>query len=376
MPSLRTGVIGCGKVGEIHATALSGLPESDFVAVCDRDEGRATTFAEKYRVVAYTDVVDMVTSGGVQAVTIATPHPIHAPPALEALRAGVHVIVEKPLASSLADCDAMIEAAHNNQRILAMISQRRLYQPVQRIRKAIDDGKIGRPMLGTVAMLGWRDKPYYESDSWRGTWNGEGGGVLVNQAVHQLDILLWFMGEVDEVYGCWDNLNHPYIEVDDTAIAVIRFSNGGLGNILVSNSQNPALSGKVAIFGENGASVGVQTDGGAMFIAGMSSISEPPFNDLWTIPGESEQLNTWKTEDAAFFHSIDATHYYHGLQIRDFLQAILEDREPLVSGMEGRRTVALFTAIYRSQRDNCPVIYPLTPEYDRHDFDGRLSVKD
>ena len=139
--------------------------------------------------------------------------------------------------------------------------QRRFYRPCMRIHKAIEDGKLGRPVLGMVTMLGWRDEAYYNSDPWRGTWKGEGGGVLVNQAPHQLDLLLWYMGEVDEVYGVWKNLNHPYIEVEDTAVAVVKFKSGAVGNIVVSNSQNPALYGRVHIFGENGAAAGVQTDG-------------------------------------------------------------------------------------------------------------------
>jgi UDP-N-acetyl-2-amino-2-deoxyglucuronate dehydrogenase len=201
----------------------------------------------------------------------------------------------------------------------------------------------------------------------------EGGGVLVNQAPHQLDLLQWFMGPIAELYGCWDNLNHPYIEVEDTAIAVIRFENGALGNVVVSNSQKPGLYGKVHVHGSSGASVGVQTDGGAMFISGMSSVLEPPVNDLWTVPGEQSLLEHWKEEDAEFFRTIDATSYYHKLQIEDFLRAVLEGRQPEVTGLEGRKTVELFTAIYRSKRDRRPVRFPLQPEQDREDFDGRLA---
>ena len=228
-----------------------------------------------------------------------------------------------------------------------------------RIHQAIEDGKLGRPVLGMVTMLGWRDEAYYNSDPWRGTWDGEGGGVLVNQAPHQLDLLLWYMGEVDEVYGVWKNLNHPYIEVEDTAVAVVKFKNGGVGNIVVSNSQNPALYGKVHIFGENGAAAGVQTDGGAMFIAGMSSITEPPVNDLWTVPGEAEMLDAWKKADSDFFNSVDSMYYYHNEQIKDFLNAVQAGTKPLVDAREGRRTVELFTAIYRSTKDNCVVKFPL-----------------
>ena len=223
---------------------------------------------------------------------------------------GSHVLVEKPLASTLEDCDAMMEAAKRNNRHLGVISQRRFYAPSQRIREAIDTGKIGNPVLGTIQMLGWRGEAYYQSDAWRGTWADEGGGVLVNQSPHQLDLLLWYMGEIDEVYGVWRNLNHPYIEVDDTALAIVKFKNGGLGNIIVSNSQKPGIFGKVHVHGQNGASVGVQTDGGALFIAGMSSITDPPVNDLWTVPGEENLLAKFIEEDTAFFNTIDATVYY------------------------------------------------------------------
>jgi UDP-N-acetyl-2-amino-2-deoxyglucuronate dehydrogenase len=310
---------------------------------------------------------------GVQAVVVATPHPAHASVTVPALRAGAHVIVEKPLASSLEDCDAMIAAARDGGRTLAMISQRRLYAPVIRVRQAIDAGKLGRPVLGTVTMLGWRSEEYYRSDPWRGSWVGEGGGVLVNQAPHQIDILQWYMGEVDELYGAWANLNHPYIEVEDTSLAVIRFKSGALGNIVVSNSQKPGIFGKVWVHGSNGATVGVQTDGGSMFIAGMTTVTEPPVNDVWKVPGEEEMLARWQKEDSDLFLGIDATKHYHRLQIQEFLQAILEDRPAMVPGEEGRKTVEIFTAIYRSQRDRRPVKFPLAPESGRDDFDGRKA---
>jgi UDP-N-acetyl-2-amino-2-deoxyglucuronate dehydrogenase len=372
MEKLKTGLIGTGKVAHLHAAALANLEESEFAGVCGADFERAQAFAEPYGVTAWRSVREMVEEGGVRAVTICTPHPLHAEPAIEAARAGAHVIVEKPLASSLDDCDAMIRAADETGVKLAMISQRRLYAPVQRIKRAIDDGKLGRPALGAVTLLGWRDNAYYESNPWRGKWKGEGGGVLVNQASHQLDILQWFMGSVDEVFGCWANVNHPAIEVEDTAVAVIRFKSGALGSIIVSNSQNPALYGKVTVFGGNGATVSAQTDGGAMFIPGTSTIDEPPLNDLWTVPGEENDLDRWRSEDAEFFRTIDATKYYHQLQIQDFLRAIIEDRPPMVTGTDGRKTVELFTAIYRSQRDHIAIKFPLAPERDRDDFDGRL----
>jgi len=372
MDKLKTAVIGYGKVAHTHAEALASIPESEFVAVCGRDATKARAFGDRYGVRAFTSVEEMV-GAGAEAVVVATPHPAHAAVSVPALRSGAHVIVEKPLASSLADCDAMIGAARAGGRTLAMISQRRLYAPTRRVREAIDAGKLGRPVLGTVTMLGWRSAEYYRSDPWRGSWSGEGGGVLVNQAPHQIDLLQWFMGDVDELYGAWANLNHPTIEVEDTSVAVLRFRGGALGNIVVSNSQNPGIFGKVWVHGSNGATVGVQTDGGSMFIAGMTSVTEPPVNDVWTVPGEEEMLARWQKEDTDSFSGIEATKHYHRLQIRDFLQAILEGRRPLVPGEEGRKTVEIFTAIYRSQRDRRPVKFPLRPETGRNDDDGRTA---
>ncbi len=375
MKQVRTGIIGCGKVSETHARALSTLPESRFVAVCDLDLDRAGALAAQYGASAFGDVQQMISETGVEAVIICTPHPVHARPAIEAARAGAHVLVEKPMAANLRDCDAMLAAAGAAGVKLGVISQRRLYEPAQRMREAIDAGKIGSPILGTVIMLGWRDQAYYEADPWRGRWEQEGGGVLVNQAPHQLDLLQWFMGPIQELSGYWDNLNHPYIEVEDTALAMLRFKNGGLGSIIVSNSQKPGIFGKVHVHGSNGASVGVQTDGGAMFIAGMSEVMEPPVNDLWTVPGEESLLASWQEQDRATFETVDATRHYHQLQDQDFLQAILQDKDPLIAGAEGRITVEVFTAIYRSQRDRRPVQFPLDAEEGSDEFDGRLSPR-
>lgn len=346
---VRTGIIGCGNVAHIHAQALRNIPECSLIAVQNRTYPKAEAFAKQYGVKACERVEDMVTKEKVEVVIICTPHPEHKQPALEALNAGAHVLVEKPLASSLEDCDRMIEAARKGKRKLGVVSQRRFFESCRRMKKAIDDGKIGRPVMGTVSMLGWRDQKYYESAPWRGTWKGEGGGVLVNQSPHPLDIFQWLMNDdIEEVYGLSRNLNHPYIEVEDTALAIVKFKQGGIGNIIVSNSQRPGIHGKVHIHGKNGASVGVQTESGAMFIAGMSTILRPPEIDIWTIPGEESNIEAWKQEDEAFFKTIDPVEYYIRLQDLDFIQSIIQDRSPAITGEEGRKTVALFTAIYES----------------------------
>ncbi len=356
---VRTAVIGCGKVGHFHAKAYARLEQSELVACWNHHLPRAEAFAKEYGIRPYDDLERMVRKERVEAASVCTPHPNHAQAAAALARMGVHIIVEKPLAVSLKDCDEIIAAADSSGVIGATVCQRRFYPPAMRVKRAIEEGKIGRPVLGTVNMLGWRSMDYYRSDPWRGTWKGEGGGVLVNQAPHQLDLLLWYMGEVDSLFGVWDTLNHPELEVDDTAIAVIRFKSGALGNVCVSNSQNPALFGNVRVHGSNGASVGVQTDGGAMFIAGVSDISEPPVNDLWTVPGEEGMPAAWEGEDRELFITSDSTYCFHRRQLADFLDAVLHGGKPLVSLADGRRTVELFQGIYQSQRTGLPVRFPL-----------------
>ena len=186
---LRTAIVGCGKVAGTHALAYQSLPNSELVAVCDISPDRAQAFAASLRVNAYTDLAEMLGKEKVDVLSICTQHTQH-PAAVEiAAAAGVHAISEKPLAIDLASCDRAIAAARNAGIKLGVISQRRWYEPVMRMKEAIDAGKLGKPVLAIVTMLGWREPAYYRSDPWRGTWAGEGGGVVVSQAPHYLDLI-------------------------------------------------------------------------------------------------------------------------------------------------------------------------------------------
>ncbi len=368
-----TAVIGCGKVGQTHAQALACLGESHFVAVFDSDPLRAESFARQYGVKAYSNLEEMLSDRQVRMASICTPHPSHPDLVSACAQAHVHALVEKPMAVDLQGCDRMIQAADTAGIKLGVISQRRLYEPVQRVKQAVDGGKIGRPILGTLTVMGWRDEAYYRLDPWRGKWATEGGGVMVTQTTHQIDLFQWFMGPIDELFGYWANLNHPYVQVEDTAIAVVRFKSGALGNILLSNSQKPGFYAKIHVHGETGASVGVQTDGGSPFISGVTQSVDPPLNDVWTVPGEERRLQEWQAEDRTRCETLDPMTHYHKLQIQDFLKSILHDREPLVNGREGRKLVEVFTAVYRSQRDRRPVKFPPDALEGSEGFDGRLS---
>ena len=346
---MKTALAGCGKVGTLHGQALAQLPQSELVAVIDPDRARAESFSSRYGGTAYTDIGEAVRQTGAQAVFLCTPHPLHADAAIAAMENGANVLVEKPLAATLADCDRMIAAAERNGVQLGVVSQRRLYEPVLRMKQAIDAGKIGRPILATVAMFSWRDEAYYRSDPWRGKWETEGGGVLINQSPHHLDLLQWFMGPVEDIIGIAANLNHPYIEVEDTASATLRFAGGGIGNVVVSLCQKPGLYTKIHVHGSNGASVGAQTDSGATFIAGMSGQAGPALNDIWTIPGEEHLLASFEAEDRARFAAQpDSAAHYHLLEIERFLDSLIDGRPVPVPATEGRKVVAIIEAIYRS----------------------------
>jgi len=355
---LKTAIVGCGKVAATHALAYRALPNSDLVSVCDVAPERAQGFADKFEVRGYTDLAEMLQREKVDVLSVCTQHTQH-PAAVEiAAAAGVHVISEKPLAIDLTSCDRALAAARTAGIKLGVISQRRWYEPVQRMKDAIDAGKLGKPVLAIVTMLGWREPSYYLSDPWRGTWKGEGGGVVVSQAPHYLDLLSWFMGPASEMHAYWDNYNHPGIEVDDTVVASVRFHNGGMGSIVLSNSQRPGLFGKIHIHGSSGASVGAEIDSGSPFISGVTEKMDPPFNDIWTIPGEEQNLETWNREDRS--RPLNVMTHYHQLQLADFLCAVLEDREPLVDGEAGRRVVELFTGVYRSQLEHATMHLPIS----------------
>ncbi|MCL1993405.1 MAG: Gfo/Idh/MocA family oxidoreductase [Spirochaetes bacterium] len=336
---VRIGLVGYGKVAHLHAQAVVESAGGQLASVCGRNEARRGEFAGKWKIQSRQTIEEMARLDKVDAVIITTPHPQHCEGAVAAFEAGLHVLVEKPMALTVAECDKMLTAAQKAGRQLSVISQRRWYPACRRIKNAIDEGKIGKPVLAQLTILGWRDKAYYDSDPWRGKWATEGGGILINQAPHQIDLMHWYMGRFQEIHGFWDNFNHPYIEVEDSAVAAVRFESGAIGSVLVSNSQKPGIYAKVHVHGSAAWSCGVQTDGGAMFIAGMSGIAEPPLNDLWTIEGEKELLEKFRAQDEEFFKTINPTVHFFTCQIEDFCGAIREGRPAAVSGADGRETV-------------------------------------
>ena len=343
---LGIGIIGTGAVAPIHAQAVDSIAEAELVASCDIVESRVRAFADRFGGRPYTSADQILADPGVQAVLVCTPPDSHCPLAEQAAAAGVHVMVEKPLTMDLEQADAAIRAAERAGIKFGVIFQRRFWKAAQRACQAIGDGGIREVILGDCAVKWWRPEEYYRAEPWRGTWDREGGAVLVNQAIHAIDMYQWLMGPVDTVYGLWGNLSHPYIEAEDVGVAALRFQNGALGTIAATVSVNPQLGSRIAIHGSSGASVGIlEHPEGAVGV-----------NDIWTVPGEDLQAEKHRDEPSPVPQIWPS---YHALQIRNFVLAVQKDREPAVTAREGRKSIEIVKALYQSARTGAPVSLPL-----------------
>ena len=347
---VRVGLIGCGNIAKTHAQALTILPEAAFVSCTDIEPERARAMAATYEIPEiFPDAESLLTSGAVDAVVVCTPHPSHTPLVVAAASAGVHVLCEKPITTRLTDADRMIAAAERAGIKFGVIFQRRFWPAAQRIRRAIDAGQLGNLTLGECIAHLSRDRAYFAQGAWRGKWATEGGGVLMNQAVHTIDKFQWFMGPAVEVFGRYATLVHSdYIDVEDTVVATVKFASGALGIIEGSTSVKPNLGFRVAVHGDNGATASVWE-----FPEGKEGI-----NDIWTVPGEESFQVAWEgveTRRPGFPH-------FHILQIQDFLQAVRDDRPPAVTGAEARKSLEIILAIYHSSRTGLPVHLPIRGE--------------
>jgi predicted dehydrogenase len=287
---------------------------------------------------------------------VCTPHPLHAEPLVLAAERGIHGVVEKPLTSTLKDADRVLEASTKHGTLLSVMAQRRWFPAAQNIRRAIDSGSLGsRVLLGESVCEMWRDEAYYARDAWRGRWDTEGGGVLMNQAPHNIDFLLWFMGPPREIFGYWGNLNHPFVEIEDNAVAVIRFESGALGILKGTLSMRPErrIHG-VTLVGESGATLSLDCwqvqDTAQRVTTGPWDVGS---NGVWTLPDHAA-LRPIAHTDAVAYRSGGLPNF-HAHQLRDVIGAIRENRPPAVTGVDGRRVVAVIQGVYESGRTGRPV---------------------
>ncbi|GGC97362.1 oxidoreductase [Tersicoccus solisilvae] len=345
-PRLRIGIIGCGAIAGNHVTAYRAQPDVDVVACLDADAGRATTFATDHGIATGTADLEELFAAGLDAVSVCTPHPTHEALVLAAAAHGVHVLCEKPLAVDAAAAERMVTACRAAGVRLGAVFQRRWWPAARRIRDALDDGTLGTPVLGRVEVLLHRDAAYYTATPWRGTWATDGGGVLISQAIHYLDLLQWYLGDVAWVMAAADTYRHgEYIEVEDTLVATLRFTSGAVGQIVATTAMTPGLGERVTVTGAGGATVGLLE----------YPEGTPAINDVWAVPG-AEQLDppTAVQPDVDLATINAALVPFHTVQIADFVEAIREGRDPGVTGEDALRSLRTLTAIYASVRSGRP----------------------
>jgi predicted dehydrogenase len=342
MPSERVNfaLVGCGRVAPRHAESLRDIPGARLLAVVDVHQSRALRFAHDYGAEPYNDYCRILEREDVDVVDICTPSGLHADMAIQAMRAGKHVLVEKPMALSLADADRMIAAAASAGVKLCVVLQNRYNPPMRDLRRVVDEGRLGRLLLGNATVRWYRPQEYYE-DGWHGTWAMD-GGALMNQSIHHIDALQWLLGEPESVTAYTATLAHR-MEAEDAGVAVIRFQGGALGVVEGSTITYPEnLEGSVAIFGERGSAK-----------VGGTALNRKVF---WKIENELEHERELLTRE-----QVDPPSVYgqsHRAVIADMVAAVRDDRPPKTHGEEARKSVALVLAMYESARTGCPVIMP------------------
>jgi predicted dehydrogenase len=343
------GVIGCGMIAKFHASAIADLPNARLVACFDSFPAAVDRFAEQQNCRAYHDLKKMLADPDVHVVTICTPSGAHMEPAVAAAKAGKHVIVEKPLEITLKRCDKIIQACEKAGVTLSAIFPSRFHESSRLIKNAIDAGRFGRLTLGDAFVKWFRTQEYYDSGAWRGTWQLDGGGALMNQAIHSVDLLTWLMGPVSEICAVTDTLAHERIEVEDVAAATVRFQNGAVGVIEATTAAYPGYLKRIEIHGSEG-SAGLEEE----------DIRLWDFKNATEEDASIRERMAGKTQTGGGAADPSAIgHHGHMLQFRDVLESIETGRKPLIDGHEGRRSVEIILAIYKAAEIGKSVQLPL-----------------
>lgn len=340
-------LLGCGRIAYKHVDAISRIPGTKIVAACDVQIERARKLFPTGDVRLYQNLDDMLGQEKIDVLCILTPSGLHARHCLTALDTVHNIIIEKPMALRLEDAEAMVLGASQRRCRLFVVKQNRFNRPVQAARQALEAGRFGKMVLGTVRVRWCRTQAYYDQDAWRGTWALD-GGVLSNQASHHVDMLQWFMGEVESVFTRTAT-RLVDIEAEDTAVAVLKFASGALGVIEATTATRPKdLEGSLSLMGEQGSIV----------IEGFAV----------------NKVRTWQFTDGAddpeFVSSLDeaqANVYGNGHLpfLLDVVDSIANDKPALIDGLEGMRSLRLLHAMYESAETGREIKLLFRPEKNR-----------
>ncbi|MEV5176593.1 Gfo/Idh/MocA family oxidoreductase [Streptomyces flaveolus] len=360
MSPLRFGVLGCGVIGGLHARVLSSYPplaaRARLVAVASPSAERARRLAAETGSEA-TDVGTLLSRSDIDAVSVCTPSGLHAELGRLALAAGKHVIVEKPIDVTTEAADRLVESARKAGRVLAVISQRRFDPASRMLRSALDAGELGTPTSGLVEVPLWRGQSYYDSGDWRGSRALDGGGALLNQGVHAVDLIQWFLGPVVEVAAHTALLGHRGVEVEDVVTASLRHASGALTSLLATTAAYPGRTTRLAVHGDRGSAV-IDDDELVYFHA------RRPGDDTSAYGSYGAGNQAPERRPAAAAQRRDASGLLplpHGEQFLDFCDAVAQGRPPGVDGQEGRKALRTVLAVYEAARTGTVVRVPFEP---------------
>jgi UDP-N-acetyl-2-amino-2-deoxyglucuronate dehydrogenase len=343
------GIVGAGVISDAHAGAIASLPGAWLVAVTDVAPDRAQSFAARHNCAAETDLAAMLARDDVDVISVCVPSGLHAQVGIRAAAAGKHLVVEKPLDVSLEAADRLIGAARAAGVRMTVMSQHRFDRGLIELRRLLDDGQLGRLVLGEASTKWYRTQAYYDSAAWRGTWALDGGS-LMNQGIHYLDLLLWTMGPVTEVTALCSTQSHE-IEAEDAALAVLRFTSGAVGTVVASTAVFPGFAQRLEISGTGGT---VVIEDGEIVRCELSTDSAGS-----GVRGSKTAGGNAPSAAAANPAGLDIAS--HAAQIGDFLNALDEGRAPAVTGYDGRAALEVACAVYESARDGRTVRLPAPP---------------
>lgn len=347
--SVGIAIVGTGMISQFHARAIAEVRGAKLIACFNRTSAKAEAFAKEVGCMAYENLQTMLADPAVDVVSVATPSGAHMEPAVAAAKAGKHVIVEKPLEITLQRCDRIIHECEKNGVKLATIFPSRFHDSSLKMKRAVDEGRFGRLTLGDAYVKWFRTQEYYDSGAWRGTWKLDGGGALMNQAIHTIDLLTWIMGPVAEIQAQTATLAHERIEVEDVATATLRFENGALGVIEASTAVYPGYLKRIELHGDQGTAVLEEEDIKVWDFARKAR-------------GDAAILQAMQKSRSTGGGAADPSaigHHGHAAQFRDFVSAISHNRTPAVDGLEGRRSVEIVVAIYKAAKSGKTVKLPL-----------------
>ncbi len=344
---MRFGIIGAGVIGPTHAKAISSLPDAELVAVTDIIPELAHKLADTYHARAYTDIQEMLDKEQLDVVTVCTPSGMHGEHACMVMRSGRHVIVEKPMEIRREAMDEMLRVQAEHKVKLAVISQHRFDAATQQVHQLLEEKAFGRLVMGNALIPWWRSQKYYDSGAWRGTWALDGGGVLINQSIHTIDVLQWLMGRVESLFAYTDTLVHR-METEDVGVAVLRFTNGALGTIAATTGAYPGTGTRVEIYGDKGTAI-IEADELSYLHLARDDKEEVGAYGAGSKAAKAEKIARAE-ETSAASDPAALSYKSHALQIADMIRAIRENGTPLVDGYAARHPVDIILSIYESAR--------------------------